>query len=94
MTYLEVFVLLQILDFLTTVVGLRLGGSEMSPFIAWMMRLSDPMVGLAAAKAVGFTLAGICVFLQKPGVIHKVNYFFAALVIWNLVQIMKGVGAV
>jgi hypothetical protein len=92
MTYLEVFVLLQLLDFMTTLVGLRMGGAELSPFIAWVMRMSDPVTGLTAVKLLGFLLAGVCLWLGRTRVIHWVNYIFAGVVIWNVYNILRAVG--
>ncbi len=94
MTYIELFVLLQILDFMTTLVGLRMGGAEMSPFISLLMKVSDPVIGLALAKAVGFLLAGVCLWMNRTRVIYLVNYFFAVLVVWNLYMILRGLGVV
>ena len=91
MTYIEVFVLLQILDFMTTVVGLRMGGMELSPFIGWLMRLTDPVTGLAAVKLLGFGLAGMCLWFQRTRVIHWVNYVFAGVVLWNVCNILRAV---
>jgi hypothetical protein len=87
-TYIEVFVLLQVLDFLTTLVGLRLGAAEMSPFIAWLMRLGGPLAGLTAAKLIGLGLGGLCLWLRKPRAIQLANYYFAALVSWNMWHIL------
>ena len=39
MLILQVFIYLQVLDFLTTLVGFKLGASEASPFIAKLIHL-------------------------------------------------------
>ena len=91
MTYLEVFFLLQVLDFMTTLAGMRMGGTEMSPFIAWMMRVSDPVIGLTVAKMIGFGLAGLCLWMQRERVIRSVNYVFAGIVVWNVWMILRAV---
>jgi hypothetical protein len=90
-THIELFVLLQVLDFLTTLVGLRMGGKELSPFIAWLMHMADPIVGLTAAKVVGFALGGYCIWKRKMRVIHWVNYVFVVLVVWNVLNILRAV---
>ncbi len=92
MTALETFFLLQVLDFMTTLVGLRMGGTELSPFVAWVMEFGE-VLGLTVAKGIGFALGGYCVWARKMEVIHWVNYFFAGLVIWNLWNILKAVSA-
>lgn len=90
MTYLEVFFFVQFLDFLTTLVGLRIGRTELSPFIRWLMHLG-PVAGLAAAKMVGFALGAYCVYTRRRNVLVWSNYLFAGLVIWNLYNILKAV---
>jgi hypothetical protein len=86
--YVQVFLYLQLLDFMTTVVGLRMGGTEVSPFVHWLTALG-PAVGVALSKVVAFVLGGVCIWFHKERVIRWVNYFFAALVVWNLAQILK-----
>lgn len=88
MPYLEVFVYLQVLDFITTMVGFRLGGYEISPFTRWLTELG-PAAGVGLAKIGAFLLAGVCLWLHKERVIRWANYFFAGLVLWNMLQIMR-----
>jgi hypothetical protein len=90
MTYIEVFVLLQVLDFLTTLVGMRLGGTELSPFIRWLMNF-HPVWALVAVKVLGFGLAAVCLMTGRSRVLFRINYFFAALVTWNLCNILVAV---
>ena len=92
MTYIEVFFFLQVLDFLTTLIGIRMGGSEMSPFISWLMKATNPVVGLTAVKLLGFGLAGYAVWSQRARLVHTVNYIFAAIVAWNILNILRAVG--
>jgi len=90
MTTLEMFFFVQFLDFLTTLVGLHLGGSEISPFIRMPLHVG-PVAGLTAVKALGCGIAGFCIYTQRQRVLSWANYFFAGLVVWNLVQILKAV---
>ena len=85
--YLAAFLYLQILDFLTTMVGIRVGLAESSPFIRWMMN-SNPAAGLAASKIVAVLIAGICIATNRPTLIKWVNGWYAALVVWNLCLIL------
>ena len=50
MLVIQVFVYLQVLDYLTTMVGFRLGASEVSPFIAKLIHLSSPAIGLGLSR--------------------------------------------
>ena len=87
MVYVQVFIYLQVLDFLTTLVGFKLGAGEASPFIRLLMHFG-PAVGLAASKFVAISLAGICVALNRHFLIRWINYWYAGLVIWNLCNIL------
>jgi hypothetical protein len=88
MNPIELFFLLQVLDFMTTLAGLRMGGVEMSPFARWLMQV-DTVGGLTVVKLIGFLLGGYCVWKRRMNVIHWVNYIFAAIVVWNVYQILK-----
>jgi hypothetical protein len=85
--YLTAFLYLQLLDFLTTMVGIQVGLAESSPFIRWMMT-SNPAVGLAASKIVAVLIAGICIATNRPNLIKWVNGWYAALAVWNLCLIL------
>jgi len=84
---LEIFLYLQVLDVLTTWLGFRLGGMEMSPFIRYLMHVG-PMAGLLGSKLIAVGLGAYCVWRQRLRVIQIINYFFAGLVLWNLTQIL------
>lgn len=90
MTSIELFFLLQILDFMTTLVGLEMGGSELNPFVNWLIQY-DAVIGLTMVKLLGFAMAGYCVWRRRLRVINWVNYYFAALVVWNLANILRAV---
>lgn len=83
MIHIQLFIYLQILDFMTTLVGLELGLSEASPFIRWLMEVG-PAVGLVASKLIAFSLAGLCLWLNRRHIIQWINYWYAGLVVWNL----------
>ena len=89
MSKIEMFCFLQLLDFVTTLVGLRMGAGELSPFIRMLMQI-DIVYGLSCAKIIGFTLAGICLW-KRPRVISWANYIFAGLVVWNLFNILRAI---
>ena len=85
----QTFLYLQLLDFLTTLVGLKIGLVEVSPFIRTIMHL-HPMLGLAASKVLAIGLAGFCIWVQRDHLIRWINYWYAALVVWNLSVILLG----
>lgn len=88
MTAIELFFLLQLLDFLTTLAGVRLGGSELNPLARWLMEF-HVVGGLVGVKLIGFALGGYCVATGRLRVIGWANYYFAALVVWNVSQLLK-----
>lgn len=83
MLYLQIFLYLQVLDFLTTMVGFKLGLSEASPFINKMMHMG-PAFGVIFSKLVAVGLAGLCVLFNRRFIIGWINYWYAALIVWNL----------
>jgi hypothetical protein len=83
----HIFVFLQLLDFLTTVVGFRFGATEASPFIRALM-IAGPAAGVALSKVVALGLGAICIWLHKHYLLRWANYWFAGLVTWNLCVIL------
>lgn len=79
----HVFVFLQLVDFLTTMIGLQLGAGEISPFIRHLM-VGSPVAGVASSKLLALVLVSICVWLHKHRLITWANYWYSALAIWNL----------
>ena len=82
MFYFQVFLYLQVLDLLTTMIGLRLGAAEASPFVRLLMQ-AGPATGLIFSKLLALGLVSLCFWLKKPRVIRWASYWYALLVIWN-----------
>jgi len=89
MLVIQVFVYLQLLDFLTTMVGFRLGAHEVSPFIVKLIHSTTPAIGVAASKVVGLAIGGICVASGRVKLLSFANYWYAALVVWNLMILLN-----
>ena len=87
-----VFIYLQVLDLLTTLVGFRLGAVEASPFVRMLM-FAGPTVGVIASKAIAIGLAGLCVYLNKRHLVRWANYWYGGLVLWNLIILLAAPGA-
>jgi hypothetical protein len=85
---LEMFVYLQILDVMSTLVGFSLGNTEASPFIRLLIRWG-PFTGLVASKFVATGCLLLCIYLNRWGLIRWINYWYAVLVLWNLHTILK-----
>jgi hypothetical protein len=87
----QIFLYLQVLDLLTTIIGLRLGLGEASPFIRGVIAWG-PAAAVVMSKAVAFGLAGACVALKRRSLIGRINYGYAALAVWNLGLILMAAG--
>ena len=84
----EVFLYLQVLDILTTLIGFSLGNSEASPFVRLMVHWG-PFTGLVLSKILAAGLATTCLFLRKRKLILWINYWYAAVVVWNLYTTLR-----
>jgi hypothetical protein len=82
-----VFVALQTLDILTTLIGLRIGASEGSMFIGGLMRVG-PVAGLLISKIFAVLLVSVALKFRRPRVVVFLNYWSAAVVTWNLIMIV------
>jgi hypothetical protein len=85
---LALFFYLQILDVLTTLSGFRLGAQEGSPFIHALVRWG-PIAGTVSSKAVALGIVALCFAAGKPHLLRWVNYWYAALVFWNVCVILR-----
>jgi hypothetical protein len=88
MLAIQLFVYLQLLDFLTTMIGFKLGASEASPFIAKLIHSSSPVVGLAASKLLGIGIGALCLVTHRARLVTWINYWYGALILWNLAVIL------
>ena len=84
---LTIFVALQVLDILTTLLGLQMGAQEGSMFLGRLMR-AGPVAALLIAKIIAVLLVAIAMKFKRPRVVVFLNYWFAAVVSWNLVIIL------
>ncbi len=84
---LTVFVALQTLDILTTLIGLQMGAREGSIFVARLMQMG-PVTALLLSKLFAAFLAASALKLHRPRILVFLNYWFAAVVTWNLGMIL------
>ena len=83
----QIFLYLQVLDFMTTLIGMKMGLGEVSPFIRWLMQMG-PAVGLVLSKFIALILGGLCLWLNKRHLVRWINYWYAGLVVWNMTLII------
>src|SRR5215831_8746449 len=89
----QLFIYLQLLDLLTTLVGFKLGAGEASPFIRIMMH-AGPAAGVIASKVLALGLGGLCVWANKAHVVRWITYWYSALIVWNLMVVLSAPGPV
>jgi len=83
----QVFVYLQLLDLLTTLVGFKLGAREASPFIRLLMH-AGPAAGVLVSKLLALGLGAICLHYKKNHLIRWVSYWYGGLIVWNLMVLL------
>jgi len=84
----SVFFALQTLDVLTTLIGLHMGAKEASFFVGRMLSIG-PVAGLLISKCFAIILAAAALGFHRPRVVVFLNYWFAALIAWNLYTIFS-----
>jgi hypothetical protein len=84
---LTVFFSLQALDVVTTMLGIRLGAGEASFFVGRLMKLGT-LEGLLLSKIFAVALVMMALKFRRPRVVVFLNYWFAALITWNLFTIV------
>ena len=84
MSTIYIFVYLQLLDLLTTLVGFRVGAAEASPFIRMLMH-AGPVAGVIGSKVLALALGAYCIAIKKHHLIRWISYWYGGLVVWNLV---------
>jgi hypothetical protein len=84
---LTVFIALQALDILTTLLGLELGALEGSMFLGRLMR-AGPLAALLIGKIIAVLLVAMAMKFKRPRVVVFLNYWLTVVVSWNLVVIL------
>jgi hypothetical protein len=79
---LPLFAYLQLLDFLTTLIGFKHGGSELSPLVRLFLNYS-PTNGVIIAKICVVLIIGVF-YSRRPRIMRSLNCLFASIVVWNL----------
>jgi hypothetical protein len=89
----QIFIYLQLLDLLTTLVGFKLGATEASPFIRMLMH-AGPAAGVLTSKLLALGLGAVCVYFRKNHLIRWATYWYGGLVVWNLIVMLAAPGRV
>jgi hypothetical protein len=83
----HIFIYLQLLDLLTTLVGFKLGAKEASPFIRILM-YAGPATGVMVSKVLSLGLGALCIYYKKNHLIRWVTYWYGGLIVWNLMVLL------
>ena len=80
---------LQVLDFLTTVAFLLNGVREGNPLVRMALEFfPSPLGGLLFVKVLAVGLGIYCWQFGKQRLLGRINWYFAAVVAWNLVALI------
>lgn len=77
------FVVLQVLDLLTTMAAFHYGGFEVNPLVAQLTQWLGGFRGLVASK-----LIAICLVLGVRRLVWVVNLFYMGIIFWNLIVLL------
>ena len=88
----EVFLYLQVLDVLSTLIGFSLGSTEASPFVRLLVRVG-PALGLILSKLIAGGLVLYCALSHRLRLIRLVNYWYAVVVVWNLYTALRALNS-
>ncbi len=83
------FAYLQVLDLLTTLIGLHFGAEEASPFIRVMMHFGRPAAGVVLSKLFALTLGALCAYLNRQRLLRRMTWWYGGVVVWNLVVMLR-----
>jgi hypothetical protein len=87
----QIFIYLQLLDLLTTLVGFKLGATEASPFIRMLMH-AGPAMGVLVSKVLALGLGAVCVYARKQHLLRWATYWYSGLIVWNLMVMLAAPG--
>src|SRR5215467_356809 len=87
MSTVYIFVYLQLLDLLTTLVGFRVGAAEASPFIRMLMHVG-PATGVIVSKVLALGIGALCIAVNKKHIVRWITYWYGILIVWNLMVML------
>lgn len=73
------FIILQVLDLLTTLAAFRVGAFEVNPLVARFTVMFGPMQGVLYSKLIAIVIA-----MGVRRLLWVVNLFYSGIILWNL----------
>jgi len=90
-TALALFLLLQALDGLTTVLFLQKGIHEGNPLTAWSLSsASGHWTGLLLPKLIAALIGAYCYWNGRMRLLRRANLGYSLVIAWNVVAILAG----
>ncbi len=84
---------LQLLDLLTTLACMSHGVEESNPLVGKLMAAAgSPMAGLWITKILAFAVALYCWRRSREKLLWGINLFYSAVVVWNLLVLIRSHG--
>ena len=77
------FVILQILDLVTTLAAFHVGAFEVNPLVARLTAYFGPIGGVVCSKVLAVLIA-----LRLRKLVWVVNVFYSGIVIWNVIVLL------
>ena len=77
------FVILQVLDLLTTLAAFRVGALEVNPLVARFTIMFGPMRGVLYSKIIAAVIA-----MRVRRLLWMANVFYSGIILWNLLVLM------
>lgn len=85
---LQLFVILQCLDALTTLTFLRMGLAEGNGLVSWALYTAHaPWIGLIFTKLLAALIGLYCYRSRRVGLLRRANAGYSLVVAWNLLGI-------
>lgn len=81
------FVVLQLFDSLTTLLGFKMGLGEGNPVVRSILPSAGPILGVVLSKVAALGLVVLCIQLNRRAIIGKINRWYVALILWNFANI-------
>jgi len=74
-------------------IGFNIGAKEASPFILKLIHYTTPAIGVALSKVIGLGIGALCIAVHRDRLVGWINYWYAAVVVWNLSTILAYSGS-
>lgn len=83
------FVVLQLLDALTTLHILKMGGKELNPIMNWLFKVFGTPTNAFIVKVFVVSIIGVFLTVLAPKMLIFVIDVYALVILWNVYQIYK-----